>query len=71
MESWAVMEEFCAELVPPSSMFTLRLLIPLLLEQQMMGLTQCEGLCSHKQSLIFRGTRCLMTSGNNDDTDKE
>lgn len=34
MESWAMMEEFCAELVPPSSMFTLRLLIPLLLEQQ-------------------------------------
>lgn len=37
----------------------------------MMGLTQCEGLCSSKQSLIFRGTRHLMTSGNKDDTDKE
>lgn len=35
-----------------------------------MSLTQCEGLCSSMLSLIFRGTRCLMTSGNKDDTDK-
>lgn len=34
-------------------------------------LTQCEGLCSSKLSLTFRGTRCLITSGNKDDTDKE
>jgi len=36
-----------------------------------MGPTQHEGLCSSKQSLIFRGTRHLMTSGYKDDTDKE